>query len=135
MRKHILTAFAAIFLVLLVTNVSAYHTGATLSESWRYNEDIVGGNRGFSLVHSTTVPQMPFNGFEPHDWSYAASPYAQAAAHYSFNAYDRDKALNQAFKTFQADSQLVLQQRRDLGRSGYYNRYYSSFRPSYRSYW
>lgn len=127
MNKLIMTALSAFFLILIITNASAYHAGASLSERWFYQEDIVGGTRGFSLIHTSTIPPATFDGFAPHDWSYSASPYARIAY-----TYNRDAALSQAFRTFQADSQLVLKQRRDLGR-----RYYGSFsyyRP-YRYYW
>ncbi len=126
------------------TPASSAYTDVTDSVS--YFEDIVGENRGFSLTHKSTVPRTSvIQGCDYYDWTsdyrkcrrtayyngYTQDYYgysdSQRYDNYRAN-YDQDKAVQQAFKTFQKDSdnqfkldsqRLNLRYQRRYGGYGY----------------
>jgi len=125
------------------TPASSAYTDITDSVS--YNEDIVGENKGFSLTHKSTVPRTSvIRGCDYYDWTsdyrkcrrtayyngYTEDSYGYSDTRYeNYRAnYDQDKAVQQAFKTFQQDSnnqyklesqRLNLKYQRRYGGYGY----------------
>ena len=95
---------------------------ADITDTVSYNEDIVGENRGFSLRHTSSVPRTSvIRGCDYYDWTSnyrkcrrtayydGASEdyygYSDSRRYDDYRAYyDQDKAVQQAFKTFQQDS-------------------------------
>ena len=122
-------------------------------DSVSYSEDLQGDNRGFALEHTSTVPRNEMiNGCDYYDWSSNFRRCRRTAQYndrytdtYSYDTYDRyhydnfrayydqDKALKEAFKTYQQSSKQKYQldsqainlryQRRNGGYGSGYGRY------------
>ena len=70
--KMTLAVFSALFLLLLASLTSAYpsYTYTDVSETISYSEDLEGGNRGFTLKHTSSVPRTnPSIGCDYYDWT------------------------------------------------------------------
>ncbi|MBS3081672.1 hypothetical protein J4416_01880 [Candidatus Pacearchaeota archaeon] len=142
--KGLLFAFVALILLSFVSSVSAYPTYSYMdvSESVSYNEDLNGLDRGFSLKHTNSVPRTnPVIGCDYYDWTsdfrkcrrtayyggYTEDYYGYVSGNNNLNSpYDQDKALRDAFKTYQQSSKQQYQlesKRLDLANRRYYGGY------------
>ena len=92
-----------------------------ITDDVSYSEDIVGENRGFSLTHKSSMPRTSvIRGCDYYDWTSDYRKcrrtayyngyeedyygYTDSRSYDDYRAYyDQDKALQQAFKTFQQD--------------------------------
>src|SRR3989344_3077892 len=160
--KPLLFILSIIFLVSLASSVFAYsnnpfasYTYTDVSDSVSYSEDLFGESRGFALKYQHSVPRTnPSIGCDYYDWTSdfrKCKVTAYYSGHYEeyydytrgndYNSnYDKDKALKEAFKTYQQSSKQEYQleskridtmNRRRYGGygSGYSNaRYYSGSR-------
>ncbi|MDP4038960.1 MAG: hypothetical protein Q8P57_00035 [Candidatus Pacearchaeota archaeon] len=136
--------FAPLFLLIIfsISFASSYSLFST-SESWSYNEDIAGENRGFSLTFKSTEPQSTNAGCDYYDWSSdgrkCKATLALSKRNYqisqgyteSKHEFDRDKAVSQAFVTFQKDSQkqldLEIKKEDNRNRRTYFSGWYSNY--------
>jgi hypothetical protein len=133
-----------IFLVLSLSLASAF-SFSDIFESFTFSEDIQGENRGFSVTYSTNLPkQNSISGCNYYDWTSDGRKCKKTLSHTNQRAidfsndayfdarhsYNRDKAYDNAFRTFQRDSQLQLQNERARERERNRNRY-SNFGYSY----
>src|SRR3989344_4091577 len=124
--KMTLSVFSALFLLLLASFASAYpsYTYTDVSETISYSEDLEGGNRGFTLKHTSSVPRTnPSIGCDYYDWTsdfrkcrhtayyngYTEDYYGYSNNDDSRTYYDQDKALKEAFKTYQQSSKQQYQ--------------------------
>jgi|SRR3989344_7113619 len=143
--KMTLSVFSALFLLLLASFASAYpsYTYTDVSETISYSEDLEGGNRGFTLKHTSSVPRTnPSIGCDYYDWTsdfrkcrrtayyngYSEDYYGYSNNNINNGAYyNQDKDSRDAFKTFQQsskqqyqlESQRINMQQRRYGYGGY----------------
>lgn len=155
--KMTLTIFGLMFLSsFFLSNVSAgysynTYTYTDVSDTILYSEDLYGENRGFSLTHKSSVPRTnPSVGCDYYDWTYDLRKCKKTAYHNGYREdyysyynkvdldyyrapYDQDKALKEAFKTYQQSSKqqyqlesqrINLAQRRNYGYGYSGARYY-----------
>ena len=121
-----LFVFSALSFLLLASFASAYpsYTYTDVSETISYSEDLEGGNRGFNLMHKSSMPRTnPAIGCDYYDWTSDFRKCRRTAYYngymmedysYSNNVdnrayYDQDKALKEAFKTYQQSSKQQYQ--------------------------
>lgn len=162
-----MTLFSAAILIVLfsLSQASAqyYYTYSPASSAYAditdtvsYAEDIRGEDRGFTLTHKSSVPRRDIiRGCDYYDWTsnyrkcrrtayYAGYEedyysYSDSNRYDDYRAYyDQDKAVEQAFKTFQKDSEnqfkldsqrLTLRYQRRYGyRYGGYGSGYARYR-------
>lgn len=124
--KMTLVVFSALSLMFLASFASAYqpYTYRDVSETISYNEDLAGENRGFSLMHKSSMPRTnPLVGCDYYDWTsdfrkcrhtayyngYSEDYYGYSNNDDSRAYYDQDKALKEAFKTYQQSSKQQFQ--------------------------
>ena len=130
MNKHIskISVIFGLIIIFSLAQAAATHATYDISDSWSYQEDISGENRGFSLTHKSTIPRnyncdfydwtadgrncaknRYYNGydnFNADDFGYSLSSRNQ------YSRYSRAQTLNpidRAFNTFQADSQAEIE--------------------------
>ncbi len=135
--KKLSTIFilSAIVIVLISASVSAYHAASSRqSETFAYTEDMKGRIRGFTITHTSSDSDnsncdyygrsyddircrrnMRYSMYDPDYRSY-------------YSQYNEDRAINQAFQTFQQNSRTI-----DRSRYSYFSYRYPSY--GYRSYW
>ena len=155
--KMTLFVFSLLFLVLPVSYVSAYpnsYTYMDVSNTVSYTEDLEGGARGFSLKNTHPVSRMNSAiGCDYYDWTSDFRKCRRTAYYNGYSEdyysyvngnndnsniayYDQDKALKEAFRTYQQSSKQQYQlesQRLSLANSRYYGGYgygYSGIRYS-----
>ena len=134
----------ALTLLLSLNAVSAYSHGTfDISEKWKYNEDIIGEDRGFTFKHSLDLPR---NTCGYYDWS-AKPKVCFDALHFFPRTKDPDRIVLEAFRTFQQDSsaQNAIELEREKRRFsffsyrypnyGYGYGYYGSYYPRYYGYY
>lgn len=155
--KMTMFVFSVLLLLLSVSYVGAYpsYTYTDVSETVSYSEDLEGGNRGFNLMHKSSMPRTnPSIGCDYYDWTSDFRKCRRTAYYngysedyYGYNSvnsdnrayYDQDKALRDAFKTYQQSSKQQYQlesKRLDLAnrRYGYGGYGYGYFGASYYRY-
>lgn len=110
---------------LLIANVSATHATYDISDSWSFQEDVFGENKGFTLTHKSTIPRnyncdfydwtadgrkcaanRYYNGYQDPYADYSYSSYNSRNSRYSSRTSSA-QPINQAFNTFRADSQAA----------------------------
>lgn len=111
--------------LLFATQVSAYsYNSYTDTNSFSYSEDLGGANRGFTIMHSTSMPRTnPSIGCDYYDWTsdfrkcrrtayydgHIEDYYAYYDGYYNHNNYDEEKVVKEAFKTYQQSSKQQYQ--------------------------
>ncbi|MBS3083762.1 hypothetical protein J4423_03085 [Candidatus Pacearchaeota archaeon] len=146
--KMTLFVFSALFLLLLASFASAYPSNIntyTDRDTFSYNENVDGNNRGFSLAFTDrdSVPVRGYGyckGYDYYDWSYGGKkcassryydPYYADMPYYSDNAYnniDHNTVLKDAFKTYRESKKqeaqleakrIALEERKRYSYGGY----------------
>ncbi len=127
MKKTAILATLALSVLFLISSVSAYsyYDNSQFSETWKYNEDIAGKDRGFVLTHTINTP----NPYTPLNYGYDGIGYGDL---YRYHGNDNialpttftSPAVADSFATFRTDTQ-----RRDIAKwsrlSSYSNSRYS----------
>lgn len=131
MRDYLkMTMFVFASLILLASLADAYsysnYRNMDVSQSVSYDEDIEGGNRGFTLKHTSSVPRTnPIIGCDYYDWTSDFRKCRRTAYYNGYSEdyygyvygnnndyrspYNQDAALKDAFKTFQQSSKQQFQ--------------------------
>ena len=129
-----IAVFAIIFGAIFSSSVSAYsYSTSIFSEKWKYDEDVYGKHKTFTLKHTLDAPR---NTCGYYDWS--ATPvlcgdFYPSVSAIQFAGTEQNQALREAFSTFRQDSKS--RDFRDLEKDRYRFRSSSYYGyGSYRSY-
>lgn len=117
------TLFSAIILLTTLSAISqsyAYTPASSsytdISDTFSYNEDITGNNRGFNIKHTSTLPRNEIiKGCDYYDWTSNYRKCKQTAKYNGYTesntkkSYNMDKTINEAFRTYQQSSRQQYQ--------------------------
>ncbi len=143
-----ITLFSAIFVLAILNSsqtsaiIQAYtYTPASssyteISDTFSYNEKVVGDNKGFNVKHTSTIPRNEIvKGCDYYDWTSNFRKCKQTAKYNGYTEdnfkrnYNIDRTINEAFRTYQQSSRQQYQlesQKANLKYQysyGYYNGY------------
>ncbi len=110
-----------------------------ISDTFSYNENVAGNNRGFNIKHTSTIPRNEvIKGCDYYDWTSNFRKCKQTAKYNGYtennlkNPYNIDKTISEAFRTYQQSSrqqyQLESQNANSRHRYGGYGYGYQNYR-------
>ncbi len=130
--KIILFSTLMLLTIFLTSQTIAYTPASSsytdISDTFSYNEDVIGENRGFNIKHTSTIPRNELiKGCDYYDWTSNFRKCKQTAKYNGYvesntkKSYNMDKTISEAFRTYQQSSrqQFQLESKKSNSRYNY----------------